>query len=80
MRKVKLSLFIIAAFQICATSLFSQKINESPNILVKGNNLGRYGQEFRLYCLLQNKEYDNISVIVYVLDTENNLVSGLTPI
>lgn len=79
MRKVILTSFILAAFLICATSLFSQKIKESPNILIRGNNLARFGQNFLLYCILNHNEHDNIYVTVTVLDSNNNMVFGLIP-
>lgn len=79
MRKVILTSFIVAAFLICATSLFSQKIKESPNILIRGNNLSRFGQNFLLYCILNHNEQDNIYVTVTVLDSNNNMVFGLIP-
>lgn len=79
MRKVFQTSFIVTAFLICATSLFSQKLNESPNILIRGNNLARFGQNFLLYCILNHNEQNNIYVTVTVLDSNNNMVFGLIP-
>jgi|GEM_PF-4416021 len=79
MRKVLLTSFFITAFLICASTSFSQTSIESPNILIRGNNLARFGQNFLLYCILNHKEQDNINVTVTVLDSNNNMVYGLTP-